>query len=176
MSILNFDKDTFQRIMNEKAASVIEESKQAIASNLLMTETKFDMEDVVNELETIKEGYTLMGHATHSNGKSYKVWRHGSDYGKYVLEPKNGKAINHSGSLKSLKNKGFNFIKLLNRKQTSWKNVLDESSSLDIKHGAFHRWLGKPENEPITHADIEKGLKAGGHPAKMANFARNFSH
>jgi hypothetical protein len=45
-----------------------------------------------------------------------------------------------------------------------------------IKKGAFHRWLGKSEDEPITHADIEKGLKAGGHAAKMANFARNFAH
>ena len=45
-----------------------------------------------------------------------------------------------------------------------------------VKKGAFHRWLGKPESEPITEADIERGLKAGGHPAKMANFARNFGH
>ncbi len=45
--------------------------------------------------------------------------------------------------------------------------------SFKVKKGAFHRWLGKPEDEPITNADIEKGLKAGGHAAKMANFARN---
>ena len=44
-----------------------------------------------------------------------------------------------------------------------------------IAKGAFHKWLGKSEDEPITHADIERGLKAGGHPAKMANFARNFA-
>jgi hypothetical protein len=41
-----------------------------------------------------------------------------------------------------------------------------------IQHGAFHRWLGKKEGEPITGADIEKGLKAGGHAAKMAAFAK----
>lgn len=41
-----------------------------------------------------------------------------------------------------------------------------------IKKGAFHRWLGKSEGEPITDADIEKGLKAGGHAAKMAQFAK----
>ena len=41
-----------------------------------------------------------------------------------------------------------------------------------IKHGAFHKWLGKKESEPITDADIERGLKAGGHPAKMAEFAK----
>lgn len=40
--------------------------------------------------------------------------------------------------------------------------------------GAFHRWLGKSEDEPITDADIKKGLAAGGHPAQMASFARNF--
>jgi hypothetical protein len=45
-----------------------------------------------------------------------------------------------------------------------------------IKKGAFHAWLGKPESEPITEADIQRGLKAGGHAAKMANFARNFAH
>lgn len=48
-----------------------------------------------------------------------------------------------------------------------------------IEKGAFHRWLGKKEGEPITDADIDKGLKAGGHPAKMAAFAkasRKFRH
>ena len=42
-----------------------------------------------------------------------------------------------------------------------------------IKHGDFHRWLGKSESEPITEADIAKGKAAGGHPAKMAQFAEN---
>lgn len=87
LSILDFNKDTFQRTMAEKAASKIEESKQQVASNLL-----------------------------------------------------------------------------------------DESSSLHIKHGAFHRWLGKSENEPITAADIAKGKAAGGHAEKMAIFAQNFGH
>jgi len=45
-----------------------------------------------------------------------------------------------------------------------------------IKHGAFHEWLGKSPDQPITDADIERGLKAGGHPAKMAEFARNIGH
>jgi len=44
---------------------------------------------------------------------------------------------------------------------------------LHLKKGAFHRWLGKSEDEPITNADIQKGLAAGGHAAKMANFAKN---
>jgi hypothetical protein len=42
-----------------------------------------------------------------------------------------------------------------------------------IKAGAFHAWLGKDPSEPITDADIERGMKAGGHPAKMAEFAKN---
>jgi hypothetical protein len=41
-----------------------------------------------------------------------------------------------------------------------------------IKKGAFHKWLGKKEGEPITDADIAKGIAAGGHPAKMAEFAK----
>lgn len=45
-----------------------------------------------------------------------------------------------------------------------------------IKKGAFHRWLGKPQSEPITASDIAKGRAAGGHPAKMANFAKNIGH
>jgi hypothetical protein len=40
-----------------------------------------------------------------------------------------------------------------------------------IKKGAFHAWLGKPLDQPITAADIAKGKAAGGHPAKMAHFA-----
>jgi len=57
------------------------------------------------------------------------------------------------------------------------QNMFVASESVGhIEKGAFHHWLGKSEDEPITHDDIEKGLKAGGHAAKMANFARNFGH
>ena len=49
-------------------------------------------------------------------------------------------------------------------------------TAFHIRKGGFDRWLGKSEGEPITEADIEKGLKAGGHAAKMANFARNAKH
>lgn len=41
-----------------------------------------------------------------------------------------------------------------------------------IHKGAFHRWLNKRPGEPITAADIQRGLKAGGHAAKMAAFAK----
>jgi hypothetical protein len=44
---------------------------------------------------------------------------------------------------------------------------------LHIKKGAFHAWLGKDPSQPITGADIQRGLAAGGHAAKMANFAKN---
>ena len=42
-----------------------------------------------------------------------------------------------------------------------------------IHKGAFHRWLGKSPGAPITAADIARGKAAGGHAAKMANFAKN---
>lgn len=45
-----------------------------------------------------------------------------------------------------------------------------------IKKGAFHRWLGKASSAPISSSDVQRGLKAGGHAAKMANFARNAKH
>lgn len=44
----------------------------------------------------------------------------------------------------------------------------------DIKKGAFHKWLGKSPDSPITNADIEKGLKSkDAHVRKMAQFAKN---
>jgi hypothetical protein len=56
------------------------------------------------------------------------------------------------------------------------KQIL-ESSSPDTSHldkGAFHRWLGKSEDQPITESDIKKGLNSKDpHVNKMANFARN---
>jgi len=43
-----------------------------------------------------------------------------------------------------------------------------------IEKGAFHRWLGKSEDSPITEADIKKGLASKDpHVRKMANFAKN---
>jgi hypothetical protein len=55
--------------------------------------------------------------------------------------------------------------------------VLDVQETIGhIKKGAFHKWLGKSEDEPITAADIKKGKAAGGHAAKMAVFAQNFGH
>lgn len=46
-------------------------------------------------------------------------------------------------------------------------------AAFHVRKGGFHQWLGKKSDAPITEADIEKGLAAGGHAAKMANFARN---
>jgi hypothetical protein len=55
------------------------------------------------------------------------------------------------------------------------KQDIDEAFG-HIKKGAFHKWLGKSEDEPITAADIKKGLAAGGHAAKMAEFAKASKH
>jgi hypothetical protein len=52
---------------------------------------------------------------------------------------------------------------------------LDEAA-FNVKHGAFHRWLGKSEDSKITSSDIKKGLAAGGHAAKMAEFAKASKH
>lgn len=55
-------------------------------------------------------------------------------------------------------------------------NVLSEEKGypFKIKKGAFHKWLGKDEDEPITNADIEKGLNSDDeHARKMAQFAKN---
>ena len=49
-----------------------------------------------------------------------------------------------------------------------------ESKIGPIEHGAFKKWLGKPEDEPITDADIAKGLASDDpHVNKMAQFAKN---
>lgn len=53
----------------------------------------------------------------------------------------------------------------------SFRKFLDEKA---LVKGAFHRWLGKSLDEPITAADIAKGKAAGGHPEKMAVQAQNF--
>ena len=43
-----------------------------------------------------------------------------------------------------------------------------------IEKGAFHKWLGKKPDQPITDADIEKGLKSKDpHVKHMAQFAKN---
>jgi hypothetical protein len=68
---------------------------------------------------------------------------------------------------------GRAFARARAREELLREKVMQEAIG-DIEKGAFHRWLGKPLDEPITDADIAKGLAAGGHPAKMANFARNF--
>ena len=65
------------------------------------------------------------------------------------------------------------FARARAREQLLRERVMEEAIG-HIESGAFHRWLGKPLDAPITDADIAKGLAAGGHPAKMANFARNF--
>ena len=51
---------------------------------------------------------------------------------------------------------------------------LDEKMDLHLDQGGFHRWLGKREDEPITDADIERGLNSSDpHARKMAQFVKN---
>ena len=64
----------------------------------------------------------------------------------------------------------------LDAKKVEVAQSMFQESVGHIEKGAFHRWLGKSEDEPITHADIEKGIAAGGHAEKMALFAQNFGH
>ena len=57
------------------------------------------------------------------------------------------------------------------------KFVSDKKLEEAIDKGAFHRWLGKPEDADITDADIEKGLHSKDkHARKMAQFAKNMQH
>lgn len=43
-----------------------------------------------------------------------------------------------------------------------------------VKKGAFHAWLGKKPDEPITDADIAKGMASDDpHVRRMANFAKS---
>lgn len=43
-----------------------------------------------------------------------------------------------------------------------------------IKKGAFHKWLGKAEDEKITQVDVDRGLASDDeHVRKMAQFAKN---
>lgn len=45
---------------------------------------------------------------------------------------------------------------------------------LDLKKGAFHKWLGIPEDQELTIKDINKGLRSDNkHVRKMALFAKN---
>lgn len=54
------------------------------------------------------------------------------------------------------------------------KTPKKDSPIKPVKKGGFHEWLGKKPDEPITDADIEKGLKSKDpHVRKMAQFAKN---
>jgi len=45
---------------------------------------------------------------------------------------------------------------------------------MDVNKGAFHRWLGIPEDQELTDADIQKDLNSNDKAVnKMANFALN---
>jgi hypothetical protein len=47
-------------------------------------------------------------------------------------------------------------------------------AAIQVRKGAFHKWLGKKPDSPITAADIAKGkASADPHVVKMATFAAN---
>lgn len=55
--------------------------------------------------------------------------------------------------------------------------ILQTAALGPVDKGGFHRWLGKSEDQPITEADIKKGLASDDpHVRKMANFAKNARH
>jgi hypothetical protein len=67
-----------------------------------------------------------------------------------------------------------------NESFSSFYDLFVESDKSDnpfkgIKKGALHKWCGIPEDEDITCECIKKAKAAGGHPAKMAQWALNFS-
>jgi hypothetical protein len=45
-------------------------------------------------------------------------------------------------------------------------------AAIHVRKGAFHKWLGKKPDSPITAADIAKGKTSDdSHVVKMATFA-----
>jgi hypothetical protein len=47
-------------------------------------------------------------------------------------------------------------------------------AAIHVRKGAFHKWLGKKPDSPITAADIAKGEASNDpHVVKMATFAAN---
>lgn len=53
----------------------------------------------------------------------------------------------------------------------------DKKVENTMNAGGFHEWLGKPKDQPITQADIQKGLASNNaHVRKMAQFAENMQH
>jgi len=50
---------------------------------------------------------------------------------------------------------------------------IEEKMQLNLKAGAFHKWLGKSPDSKITDTDIAKGLRSKDpHVVKMASFAK----
>jgi hypothetical protein len=108
----------------------------------------------------------LVGKFKKPGGAVHHVWQKDSAGYHYEVEHRaTGHKFQHHDSLDALKEKGWNLA----------EETVDESEIGPIKKGAFHAWLGKSEDQPITAADIAKGKAAGGHAEKMATFAQNFA-
>jgi hypothetical protein len=60
------------------------------------------------------------------------------------------------------------------KKETNKEEPKTKLHLENLKKGSFHEWLGKKPDEPITDADIEKGLNSDDpHVRKQAQFAKN---
>lgn len=56
----------------------------------------------------------------------------------------------------------------------SESNNKKKPPKIDVKKGAFHKWLNKKPGDPITETDIQKGLASSDPEVrKMATFAKN---
>ena len=63
------------------------------------------------------------------------------------------------------------FVRARAREQVLRRKI--EEAIGPIKKGLFHAWLGKKPDDPITDADIAKGMASKDpHVRKMAHFAR----
>lgn len=81
-------------------------------------------------------------------------------------------------AVKRIKGIGTAFKKMNKEEFSPFTIRLIENREIlqEIVKGAFHKWLGKEPDAKITSSDIDKGIAAGGHAAKMANFAKNMQH
>lgn len=108
---------------------------------------------------------TLIGHLKRALGHKR--------VGQKMTQPKHHSPMSKSEGAKAM------HAHVMSMQMARVDEVLVQEAIGPIKKGAFHAWLGKDPEESITDADIARGIAAGGHPAKMARFAkaaRGFNH
>lgn len=102
-----------------------------------------------------------------------------------AVETEDGKLIEMKGPLSEIFTKALDQAYAKDEPTEIAGNVATEAASdkkdkkkkpfkPKVKKGSFHEWLGKKPGDPITDADIERGLKSDDpHVRKMAQFAKN---